>query len=119
MKLLDEYGKRGLEILAFPCNQFNNQEPGTHEEILSFAEKFNAHDKFVFFEKANVNGEDARKVFEFLKQKLPNGDGTTDIQWNFSKFLVDHEGNPKYRFGPKVSPLAMKNSIEVLLKQME
>lgn len=115
MQLLNKYRERGLEILAFPCNQFHNQEPGTHDEIIAFAKKFNAHDKFVFFEKGNVNGKHARDVYKFLKHKLPNGDGSTDIKWNFSKFLIDHRGNPRYRFGPKVYPLEMENVIEALL----
>jgi len=118
--LSEDYRGRGLEILAFPCNQFLRQEPGTHEEILAFAEeKFAARDKFVFFETADVNGANAREVFGFLKQKLPNDDGSTDIRWNFAKFLVDHEGNPYKRFGPKTSPFEMRDSIETLLDKKE
>jgi glutathione peroxidase len=117
--MVDEYGTKGLKILAFPCNQFGGQEPGTHEEILKFVEEnFQAKDKFTFFEKADVNGKNAREVFSFLKQKLPSSDGTTDIRWNFGKFLVDHEGIPHKRFGPKTNPLAMKESIEELLKKI-
>jgi len=119
VKLREDYGERGLEVLAFPCNQFGRQEPGNHEEILTFTEKFNARDKLVFFEKADVNGADAREVFGFLKQKLPNTDESTDIRWNFAKFLVDHEGNPYMRFGPKTSPFEMKDSIEILLDKKE
>ena len=62
---------------------------GTHEEILEFSEKFNARDKFVFFEKADVNGKNAREVFGYLKHKLPNEDGSVDIRWNFANFLVE------------------------------
>jgi len=119
VKLCDDYGPRGLEVLAFPCNQFARQEPGTHEEILSFAEKFNARDKFVFFEKADVNGASAREVFGFLKTKLPNDDGSNDVRWNFAKFLIDHNGNPYKRFGPKTPPFEMKNDIEKLLNAKE
>jgi len=109
----------GLDILAFPCNQFANEEPGTNEEILAFAEEYDAHDKFVFFEKGDVNGDNTRDVYEFLKQKLPNGDGSTDIQWNFVKFLIDRKGNPRHRFEPKVYPLEMKDKIEFLLQEIQ
>lgn len=115
--LFDIYGQRGLTILAFPCNQFANEEPGTNEEILAFAEEYDAHNAFVFFEKGDVNGENAREVYEFLKNKLPNDDGSTDIQWNFSKFLIDRKGNPQHRYAPKVRPLEMIDSIEDLLDQ--
>ena len=54
--IIDEYGPRGLKVLAFPCNQFGNQEPGSHEDILKFVEPFGVRDKMTFFEKAHVNG---------------------------------------------------------------
>lgn len=119
MKLVDEYGPRGFKVLAFPCNQFGKQEPGTPDEILAFSDKFNARDKFTFFEKADVNGKKAREVFSFLKQKLPHEDGSKDIRWNFGKFLIDHEGNPHKRFGSTVAPMNMKEEIEILLKKKE
>jgi len=86
-QLVDEYGSRGFRVLAFPCNQFGGQEPGSHEEILQFVRRFDPDmtDKLTFFEKADVNGKDAREVFSFLKQKCPNSDNTTDIRWNFCK----------------------------------
>lgn len=120
-KLADEYSSRGLKILAFPCNQFNNQEPGTHDEILDFVDrKYSAKDKLIFFEKADVNGKNTRPVFSFLKQKLPNKDGSTDIRWNFSKFLIDHEGNPYKRYSLGNDPYeTMKDSVEELLKRKE
>lgn len=70
------------------------------------------------FEKGHVNGKDTREVYSFLKTKLPADDGTTDIRWNFAKFLVDHEGNPYKRFGPTTSPMSMKSDIEELLVKM-
>ncbi|KAL3789025.1 hypothetical protein HJC23_008172 [Cyclotella cryptica] len=89
---------------------------GTHEEILEFVEKnFQAKDKFTWFEKGHVNGKETREVYSFLKQKLPAEDGTKDIRWNFAKFLVDHEGIPYKRFGPKTNPEEMKADIEELL----
>eukprot|EP00586_Coscinodiscus_wailesii_P019003 CAMPEP_0172518756 /NCGR_PEP_ID=MMETSP1066-20121228/291007_1 /TAXON_ID=671091 /ORGANISM="Coscinodiscus wailesii, Strain CCMP2513" /LENGTH=174 /DNA_ID=CAMNT_0013301199 /DNA_START=156 /DNA_END=680 /DNA_ORIENTATION=- len=118
-QLVDKYGTKGLKVLAFPCNQFAEEEPGTHEEILNFVQdNFQAKDKFIFFEKADVNGGNAREVFNFLKHKLPSRDGSTDISWNFAKFLVDHEGVPQTRFAPECEPFAMKESIEELLKNI-
>lgn len=84
-KLYEEYSGRGFKILAFPCNQFGFQEPGTDEEIMAFVKKFdeNMADKLTFFEKSDINGAKTREVFSFLKSKLPNEDGTTDVRWNF------------------------------------
>jgi len=120
-KLADEYGSRGLKILAFPCNQFGSQEPGTNEEILEFVKKFdpNMSEKLVFFEKADVNGANARQVYSFMKPKAPNDDGSTDVRWNFEKFLIDHEGNPYKRYTTQTTPFEMKDDIEMLLKKKE
>merc|ERR1719215_1554904 len=96
------YGDQGLKVLAFPCNQFGGQEPGTHEEILKFSEKFNAREKFVWFEKGDVNGENAREVFTFLKDKI----------------AFDNGGIPYKRIGSKtkVEPFGV-GAIETLLKK--
>jgi len=115
-KLYDAYSGKGFKILAFPCNQFGAQEPGTDEEILAFVDKnFSAKDKFTWFDKGHVNGKETREVYSFLKRKLPAEDGTTDIRWNFAKFLVDHEGTPFKRYGPKTNPEDMVKDIEELL----
>jgi len=121
VSLHEKYADRGLKILAFPCNQFGGQEPGTHEEILTFVEKFNARDKLVFFEKADVNGSNAREVFSFLKEKIAFDNGEKgNIRWNFGKFLVDHEGNPYKRIGSRTNPIPdMVEDIEYLLKKRE
>lgn len=86
-KLSDEYSSRGLQILAFPCNQFGGQEPGDHQQIVEFTKTLDNDmpEKLHFFEKADVNGANAREVFSFLKDALPNDDGTNNIRWNFSK----------------------------------
>jgi glutathione peroxidase-family protein len=86
-RLSDDYKSRGLKILAFPCNQFAGQEPGTHEEILEFTRTIdpNMPEKLEFFEKGDVNGAKTREVFGVLKEALPSEDGTTPIRWNFSK----------------------------------
>mmetsp|Transcript_22957 Transcript_22957/g.41665 ORF Transcript_22957/g.41665 Transcript_22957/m.41665 type:complete len:130 (-) Transcript_22957:970-1359(-) len=73
-----------------------------------------------FFEKGDVNGANARQLFSFLKQKLPNEDGTHDIRWNFNIFLVDQEGDPTQRFQPSKTPYdELKPNIEELLKKAE
>jgi len=113
------HGERGLKVLAFPCNQFGGQEPGTHEEILKFVDGFFPHEKVTWFKKGDVNGGNTREVYSFLKRDLPNADGTSDIRWNFAKFLVDHEGTPFKRYGPKKPPLDIKDDIEELLKKKE
>lgn len=119
-KLVDEFGTdKGFKILAFPCNQFGAQEPGKHEEILNFVDQFDCRDKLNWFKKGHVNGAKTREVFSFLKHKLPASDGTTDVRWNFAKFLVDHEGTPYKRYGPKTSPFDIKPDIEELLKRMK
>jgi glutathione peroxidase-family protein len=85
-KLVDEFP--GLKVLAFPCNQFGGQEPGSADEIMEFVKKYdqNMLKKLSFFEKKDVNGAGAREVFSFLKQALPAEDGTTDVRWNFSTY---------------------------------
>ena len=88
-QLSDELGPKGLKILAFPCNQFGAQEPGSAEEILEFVKQFDPEmdKKLDFFEKADVNGDAARDVFHYLTKELPNEDGTVDITWNFGTFI--------------------------------
>lgn len=89
-QLADEYGPRGFKILAFPCNQFGAQEPGTHEEILEFVKKYDPEmdKKLIFFEKGDVNGANAREPYTFLKKVLPGSEGSPDIRWNFGKRSV-------------------------------
>lgn len=100
VSLDEKYNSEGLRILAFPCNQFARQEPGTPDEICSFAEKRSA--KFDFFEKINVNGENAHPLWKYLKDKKTGLLGSA-IKWNFTKFLINKEGQPVERFGPKDS----------------
>ena len=89
-KIVDEYKNRGFKILAFPCNQFGGQEPGSHEEILEFTKTIDPDipEKLIFFEKADVNGANTREVFGFLKDALPNDDGTGGIRWNFGTYCI-------------------------------
>ena len=106
----------GASSLCLTCRSLSLSQ-GTHEEILEFAKKYGADEKFVWFEKGDVNGSKTREVYSFLKPILPNPDETTDITWNFATFLVDHEGKPVRRFLPtkKVYEL-LKPKIEGLVE---
>ena len=106
--LHENYHKQGLRILAFPCNQFGNQEPGTAKEIRDFFSK-NAI-KFDVFAKVNVNGKDAHPLFLFLQNKL-HGSLTNDIKWNFTKFLINRNGIPVDRYAPTTEPLDIEDDI--------
>ena len=89
-------------MLAFPCNQFGAQEPGTDEQILEFAtSKYQAN--FPMFSKIEVNGGGAAPLYQWLKSEKPGPDGP-DISWNFTKFLVDGDGKVVERFEPGVTP---------------
>ncbi|KAF4027738.1 Glutathione peroxidase [Phytophthora infestans] len=114
--LYEKYKDEGLEVLAFPCNQFAGQEPGTHEEIMEFVKQYNV--TFPFFEKHDVNGATARPVFTYLKTKLPGSFGDF-VKWNFTKFLVDRNRQPYKRFAPKDRPLSLEEDIKTLLAQEE
>jgi len=111
--LHDLYNKEGLEILAFPCNQFKNQESGTDEEIQSFCQ-LNYGLKFPVYSKIDVNGDDAHPLYKYLK-KQKKGLLGSNIKWNFTKFLVDREGNVVKRFAPTLKPESMKEDIKKLL----
>lgn len=101
-------------MLAFPCNQFGFQEPGTNEEIAAFANNYSP--LFDVFAKTSVNGSQTEPVFAFLKSQLPGSFGQF-IKWNFTKFLVDAQGRPVKRFSPKDDPLKMEADILALLDQ--
>lgn len=97
-KLWKDYGDRGFEVLAFPCNQFGKQEPGTNEEILSFCStKYNV--TFPMFDKLEVNGPGRHPLYKELI-----GAGGKDIGWNFGKFLVGRDGKVIARFEPRTAP---------------
>ncbi|CAG9792383.1 unnamed protein product [Diatraea saccharalis] len=105
-ELYEKYSDKGLRILAFPCNQFGGQEPGSAEEIFKFIS--NRGVKFDIFEKISVNGENAHPLWQFLKNSQSGMIGDF-IKWNFSKFLVDRNGVPVDRFAPTVSPLDLES----------
>jgi len=134
-KLYKSYHEKGLEILDFPCNQFGNQAPGTDDEIHEFCSlKYNT--SFDQFKKIEVNGENESPLYTFLKSAIKEDtiDGIknkmamkgiekisktyknkNDIKWNFTKFLVDKEGNVVGRFSPTYKPEDMEEEIKKLL----
>jgi glutathione peroxidase len=108
------FGKRGLAVLGFPCNQFGAQEPGTEAEIASFCEtSFGV--TFPLFAKLDVNGDGAHPLYALLKSAKPGLLGSEAIKWNFTKFLVDREGRVVERYAPKTEPKELAGAIEKLL----
>jgi glutathione peroxidase len=115
-QLYDDYAVRGLEVLAFPCNQFGSQEPGTADEIKTFCESsFGV--TFPLFEKIDVNGPNRHPLYAELTQVSDAKGHDGDIRWNFEKFLVSPEGEIVARFSPIVTPEAPEliEAIEALL----
>ena len=112
-KLYKEYHDKGLEILDFPCNQFGNQAPGSNDEIHEFCTlKYNT--TFDQFAKIDVNGENEDPLYTFLK-KEKGGLMGSKIKWNFTKFLVNREGNVIERYAPTDTPEKMEGDIKELL----
>lgn len=112
--LYKEYKNQGLEILAFPCNQFNGQEPGDEKEIKQFC-SLTYDVTFPMFSKVNVNGSETHPLFEELKNALPGIMGTKAIKWNFTKFLIDKNGNPVKRYAPNDNPKDMGADVKKAL----
>jgi glutathione peroxidase len=108
-----KYREQGFEILAFPCNQFGGQEPGTAEEIESFC-KVNFGVSFPLMAKIDVNGDDATPLYQWLKAEAPGVLGK-GIKWNFTKFLINREGKVVRRYAPTDKPEALEKDIEALL----
>ncbi|TNE96048.1 MAG: glutathione peroxidase, partial [Deltaproteobacteria bacterium] len=106
---------QGLEILGFPCNQFGKQEPGDEEEIKNFC-SLTYDVSFPMFAKVDVNGNSAAPIYEYLKSEAPGVLGSKAIKWNFTKFLVDQNGNVLKRFSPQDTPEKIEKEIEKLLK---
>ncbi|XP_020249449.1 probable phospholipid hydroperoxide glutathione peroxidase [Asparagus officinalis] len=112
-QLYEKYKNQGLEVLAFPCNQFGAQEPGSNEEIVEFAcTRFKA--EYPIFDKVDVNGDNAAPIYKFLKSSKGSLFGD-NIKWNFSKFLVDKDGHVLERYAPTTSPLSIEKDIKKLL----
>jgi glutathione peroxidase len=132
-KLYETYKDQGFEILDFPCNQFLNQAPGSNEEVASFCQ-LNFGTKFKTFGKINVNGKDAHPLYNYLKEQKPKDYQDPDlsgfkeklqslkqkvtgdrIKWNFTKFLVDRNGNVVERYASTFKPEDLKEEIEKVL----
>jgi glutathione peroxidase len=115
-EIYKKYKDKGFEILAFPCNQFGQQEPGTNEEIKSFcSSKFDV--TFKLFDKVDVNGKDQSPLYSILTNNETTG--KADIKWNFEKFLIDKNGNVVSRYASKVEPESkeLTSAIENELKK--
>lgn len=111
--LYEKYKERGLEILAFPCNQFGHQEPGDDAAIKNFCtDTFGV--TFPVMAKVEVNGESAHPLYKELK-KSQGGLLGNEIKWNFTKFLVDREGHVVDRFAPQKDPKSLEEKIKALL----
>jgi glutathione peroxidase len=113
-ELHDRYGDKGLTILAFPCNQFGGQEPGSDSEVLQFCST-NYGVTFPVMSKVQVNGAEADPIYEYLKKQSPGVLGSESIKWNFTKFLVDPQGNVITRYASTTSPSDIAKDIEKLL----
>ncbi|MBX7540536.1 glutathione peroxidase [Qipengyuania sphaerica] len=113
-KLYQDYGDKGFEVLAFPCNQFGGQEPGDAGEIEQFC-KVNFGLTFPLMQKVEVNGDNASPLFDWMKKEAPGLMGSKTIKWNFTKFLIDREGNVVKRYGPADAPAGIAKDIEKLL----
>lgn len=109
-----KYNSDGLEVLGFPCNQFGQQEPGGEEEIQQFC-SLNFGVSFPMFAKVDVNGDNAAPVYKFLKKQGKGLLGSEAIKWNFTKFLVDRNGQVVQRYGPNTKPEAIAPDIEKAL----
>jgi glutathione peroxidase len=109
-----EYGSRGFEVLAFPCNQFGAQEPGSADEIESFC-KVNFGVSFPLFAKIDVNGDSATPLYQWLKSEAPGLAGTKAIKWNFTKFLIGRDGKVVRRYGSMDKPASIARDIQALL----
>lgn len=109
-KLWKKYKDRGLQVIGFPCNQFNNQDSGTDEEIQAFC-SLNYGVTFPIMKKIKVNGEEADPLFKWLKNEK-KGLLRSAIKWNFTKFLINKEGKPVRRFSPITKPASLEKYIE-------
>lgn len=113
-KLYDQYESRGFSVLGFPCNQFGKQEPGEAAQIGAFCER-NYGVTFTMFGKIDVKGGNAHPLYRYLTDEAPGIFGLKAIKWNFTKFLVDRNGNIVKRYAPSTKPDEIAADIEKLL----
>ena len=109
-----KYKDEGFEIIGFPCNQFAFQEPGSNQEIKEFCDT-NYGVTFEIMNKIKVNGPKADPLFKFLKKQRSGIAGTPQIKWNFTKFLINRDGEVIKRFGPKIEAKYIESTIQKCL----
>lgn len=113
-ELYSKYSNKDFEILAFPCNQFGAQEPGSNEEIKEFCD-INFNVSFKIFDKINVNGSSASPLFKHLKNEAKGVMGSEAIKWNFTKFLIDNNGSVIKRYSPQTTPDKIDKDLSKIL----
>jgi glutathione peroxidase len=114
--LCRKYVSLGFMVLGFPCNQFGAQEPGDISEIQTFC-SLTYDVSFPLFAKINVNGNDAAPLYKYLKSSAKGLLGSEAIKWNFTKFLIDREGNVLDRYAPTTTPESLESVIEAALRK--
>ncbi len=113
-ELHQAYGKQGLVVLGFPCNQFGAQDPGSNDEIAGFCQ-LNYGVSFPMMAKVEVNGPQADPFYQWLSAEAPGLLGSTAIKWNFTKFLVGKDGQVIRRYAPQDAPASLAKDIEAAL----
>ena len=113
-KLHATHKDAGFSVLAFPCNQFGSQEPGSTEEIVEFCE-MRFQTSFPLFEKIDVNGTNSNPLYKHLKSEVKGLLGTERIKWNFTKFIINRDGEVVGRFGSQKKPADIESEIMALL----
>lgn len=113
-ELHQAYGKQGLVVLGFPCNQFGAQDPGSNDEIAGFCQ-LNYGVSFPMMAKVDVNGPQADPFYQWLSAEAPGLLGSTAIKWNFTKFLVGKDGQVIRRYAPQDAPASLAKDIEAAL----
>lgn len=112
--VFQQFKDRGFEVLGFPCNQFGGQEPGNADEIAEFC-KINHGVTFPLMAKVDVNGPDASPLYDWMKGEAKGLMGSTGVKWNFTKFLINRDGEVVKRYGPQDTPASIVKDIEKLL----
>lgn len=113
-ELHDSYGRKGLVVLGFPCNQFGAQDPGSNQEIAQFCE-LNYGVGFPMMAKVEVNGPSAHPLYKWLTSEAKGLLGSANIKWNFTKFLVGKDGQVIKRYAPQDAPQSLAKDIEAAL----
>jgi glutathione peroxidase len=113
-ELHQQYGAKGLAVMGFPCNQFGSQDPGSNEEIGAFCQA-NYGVSFPMMAKVDVNGAQAHALFQWLKAEAPGLLGSEGIKWNFTKFLINRQGQVIKRYAPLDKPASIAADIEAAL----